>query len=60
MDKFILSYPQIKAWIHGHIHHSSDYYIGDKRIICNPFKAIFFEDSKVNKNWNPRLNIQIP
>ena len=23
-------------WVHGHIHHSSDYTIGQTRIICNP------------------------
>ncbi len=23
-------------WIHGHIHHSSDYKIGETRVICNP------------------------
>jgi predicted phosphodiesterase len=23
-------------WIHGHIHRNSDYYIGQRRVICNP------------------------
>ncbi len=23
-------------WVHGHIHHASDYRIGDTRVICNP------------------------
>ena len=23
-------------WVHGHVHHSSDYRIGDTRIVCNP------------------------
>lgn len=24
-------------WVHGHLHNSSDYMIGDTRIVCNPF-----------------------
>lgn len=27
---------QPALWIHGHVHNSSDYYIGSSRIICNP------------------------
>ena len=23
-------------WVHGHVHNSSDYRIGDTRIVCNP------------------------
>lgn len=23
-------------WVHGHVHHSSDYRVGDTRIVCNP------------------------
>lgn len=36
LDNFILKHNNIKIWIHGHIHHESDYNIGDTRIICNP------------------------
>jgi len=25
-----------KIWIHGHMHNSSDYMLGDTRVICNP------------------------
>lgn len=28
--------PNIKLWIHGHMHNSSDYYIGETRVVCNP------------------------
>lgn len=27
---------QPSLWVHGHIHDSCDYYIGDTRVICNP------------------------
>lgn len=36
LSDFILEYPQIKVWVHGHTHHDLDYNIGDTRILCNP------------------------
>jgi Icc-related predicted phosphoesterase len=35
LDDFIAEY-QPDLWIHGHIHHSSDYWIGKTRVIANP------------------------
>jgi len=26
----------VDLWVHGHIHHRADYYIGDTRVVCNP------------------------
>lgn len=59
LEYLILEHPQIKLWIHGHIHHSSDYYVGNCRVICNPFKGMYYEDDWVNKNWNPKLHIEL-
>lgn len=36
LDDLILNHPQIKYWIHGHVHTFFDYKIGDCRVICNP------------------------
>ena len=36
LSEFILDYPQIKVWAHGHIHHPWDYMVGETRIVCNP------------------------
>lgn len=36
LSNFILKYPQIKLWIHGHTHNEFDYMIGQTRVICNP------------------------
>lgn len=38
----------IDLWVHGHMHNSSDYTIGDTRVVCNPrgYKDIGAE------NWN--------
>lgn len=36
LENFIFDNPEIKFWIHGHMHNKSDYLIGDTRILCNP------------------------
>lgn len=36
LERFIDDRPNIKLWIHGHMHDSSDYMIGNTRIIANP------------------------
>ncbi len=36
LEQFILDHPEIKLWIHGHMHDSVDYQIGETRVICNP------------------------
>lgn len=36
LEEFILDRPKIKVWAHGHTHSSSDYYIGDCRVVANP------------------------
>jgi Icc-related predicted phosphoesterase len=35
LDAFIKKH-QPFLWIHGHIHHSIDYYIGSTRVLSNP------------------------
>ena len=35
LEQLILAY-QPNAWIHGHLHNSSDYRIGKTRVLCNP------------------------
>ena len=36
LSDFILDHPQIKFWVHGHMHDPCDYVIGTTRIITNP------------------------
>ena len=36
LDDWILEHPQIKYWVHGHLHSYSNYTIGNCNIICNP------------------------
>ena len=35
-EEVILDYPELSLWIHGHMHNSFDYNIGNTRIVCNP------------------------
>lgn len=37
LSELILDNPEIRLWIHGHMHNASDYQVGDHtRVICNP------------------------
>jgi Icc-related predicted phosphoesterase len=36
LSEFILDHPQIKTWVHGHVHSQHDYLIGDTRVLANP------------------------
>jgi Icc-related predicted phosphoesterase len=42
-------------WVHGHIHHQSDYQIGQTRIICNPRGY----PQEMNSCFNPGLTLEI-
>lgn len=37
LEKFILDNPRIKMWVHGHMHDSFDYYVGNCHVICEPY-----------------------
>ena len=43
LSEFILDYPEIKVWTHGHTHDTFDYMIGETRIICNPRGYKYYE-----------------
>lgn len=56
LEDFILKYPQIALWTHGHVHTPFDYKIGDTRILCNPRGyASEGEDS----GWDINLTVEI-
>lgn len=50
LENFILDYPQIKLWTHGHTHHYFDYRIGDTRVVCNPRG---YEGYEPHTGWDP-------
>lgn len=36
LGDFMAYRPQIKLWIHGHMHDPFDYTVGETRVVCNP------------------------
>jgi len=36
LHDFIEARPQIRYWLHGHMHNNSNYWIGETRVVCNP------------------------
>jgi predicted phosphodiesterase len=46
-------------WINGHTHSSTDYYIGKTRILCNPRGYLFRNGEYENKQWDPKLVVEI-
>jgi Icc-related predicted phosphoesterase len=54
LDGFIMDYPQIKLFTHGHVHNVFDYYIGETRVVCNP-RGYPGE----NSGWNPQFTVEV-
>lgn len=54
MEDLIKEY-NIDLWIHGHLHHPSDYAIGNTRVICNPRGY----PKEFDTGFNPALTIEI-
>jgi Icc-related predicted phosphoesterase len=48
LHDFIESRPQIRLWVHGHMHNNSNYWIGETRVVCNPRGYIKHEEIA---NW---------
>lgn len=56
LSEFILDRPQIKTWIHGHVHTDFDYMLGDTRVVCNPRGYVNFErGSQEEDPYYPKL-----
>ena len=43
LEEFIMDRPQIRLWVHGHMHNASDYMIDETRVVCNPRGYIGYE-----------------
>ena len=51
--------PNLKWYVHGHLHSSSDYYIGETRIMCNPHGYNFKKTPMLNRDYNPEFYFEI-
>lgn len=56
LDEFILDYPKIKLWTHGHVHDFTHYMIGPTRVVCNPRGYNGYE---TDTGFNPNFEIEI-
>ena len=44
------------AWIHGHLHSTFDYVVGDTRVVCNPRG---YEGHELNEAFSPAMTMTI-
>ena len=56
LEQFIMDNPNIKLWIHGHVHSNFDYMIGDTRVVCNPRGYEMYHE---NLEFNPDFEIDV-
>lgn len=55
LDSFIED-REINVWVHGHIHESRDYRIGNTRIVANPYG---YKISTTNMNFKPDFILEV-
>jgi Calcineurin-like phosphoesterase len=48
-----------RYWLHGHVHRSLDYTIGDTRVVCNPRGYPGPNGTRENPDFNPHLVIEV-
>lgn len=58
LDPFIEEHTNIVLWTHGHMHSSSDYFIGSTRIVANPRGYAKPGQVPENPNFDPNLVIE--
>ena len=46
-------------WVHGHIHESFDYQVGNCRVVCNPHGYLQHGRGLENKRFNPELVVEL-
>lgn len=56
LEDFINANPNIKYWVHGHVHNQSNYKIGECQVIANPYGYNMCNESY---GFDPNLVIQI-
>jgi len=57
LSELILDHPQIKVWVHGHMHNQSDYMIGSTRVVTNPRGYLGYEH--IADTFDPNFNFEV-
>jgi hypothetical protein len=47
-------------WVHGHMHESSDYQIGQCRVVCNPCGYMTRSGTVENRRFDPNFIVELP
>lgn len=50
LEGIICDNQQIKLWVHGHMHNTSDYMIGKTQVVCNPYGYAGYETNPEFEN----------
>ena len=58
MDYFVDSLG-VDFWLHGHVHSSHDYMIGETRVLSNPHGYTESNGTPENKNFDSTLTIEV-
>lgn len=56
LSELILDHPNIRYWVHGHLHDAVDYMIGSTRILSNPRGYNGYEDTS---DFDPNFNFEV-
>jgi predicted phosphohydrolase len=56
LSNLILDNPNIKVWVHGHVHNPVDYMVGDTRVLCNPRGYLPWEG---NNGFDPAFAFEV-
>jgi predicted phosphodiesterase len=51
---------QADLWVHGHLHESSDYKLGQCRVVCNPCGYMTREGGIENDRFDPNFIVVVP
>ena len=57
LTEFIMDHPQIKYWVHGHMHDPSNYLIDGTRVLSNP-RGYKGEEPQA-ENFDPGFNFEV-
>jgi Icc-related predicted phosphoesterase len=56
LSDLIMDNPNIKYWLHGHMHDTHDYNVGECRVVCNPRG---YQGYELNETFNQDFYIEI-
>jgi Icc-related predicted phosphoesterase len=55
-EELLKANSNVILWLHGHVHNSNDYIIGDTRVVSNPYG---YHDYETNDDYNPELVLEV-